>query len=214
MAGRTEIERPSGDLGRRLATRRARLGLSRQETAPSYLRHLEEHPGAAPHRGALLSLAAVLQTTVSELSGGATDLPRGLEQAARAPEFTELSTDACVSLLSTHGTGRIAVPTPSGPVVVPVNYSVVDGAIIYRTALGTTPSLASGRQVAFEVDRIDDAFSRGWSVLVRGPARTVTDPDEVRRLAECAHSRPWVGGERQLWVRVEPQAVTGRRIAV
>ena len=72
--------------------------------------------------------------------------------------------------------GRIAVPTVSGPVVVPVNYSVVEGAIVFRTEPGSTRSQASCRQVAFEVDRIDDAFISGWSVLIRGHARTVTVP--------------------------------------
>ena len=213
-------EHPLGDLGRRLATRRARLGLTRPETAtragvaPSYLKYLEELPGATPGRGTLLSLAAALETTVSDLTGGTAELPPGLEQAARSPEFTELSTGECRSLLGTHGVGRIAVSTDSGPVVVPVNYSVVDGAIVFRTASGTTPSSAVGHQVAFEVDRIDDAFSRGWSVLVRGRGRAVTDPDEARRLADAAHSGPWAGGERDLWVRVEMRTVTGRRITV
>ncbi|MGX9890977.1 pyridoxamine 5'-phosphate oxidase family protein [Streptomyces sp. NPDC002276] len=216
----TPAERPLGDLGRRLAGRRVQLGLTRPEAvaragmAPSYLKYLEEHPGAAPSRGAFLSLADVLETTVPELAGGAVDLPPGLEQAARSPEFTELGADERRSPLGTHGVGRIAVSTGSGPVAVPVNYSVVDHAIVFRTTFGTTPSLAVGRRVAFEVDRIDDAFSRGWSVLVRGRGRAVTDPDEARRLADSAHSTPWAGGERELWVRVEPQAVTGRRITV
>ncbi|MCX5336617.1 MULTISPECIES: pyridoxamine 5'-phosphate oxidase family protein [unclassified Streptomyces] len=216
----TTAERPLGDLGRRLATRRAQLGLTRQEAAtragmaPGYLKHLEEHPGAAPNRGTLLSLAAALLTTMAELTGGADDLPPGLEQASRSPELTELSTDECGSLLGTHGVGRIAVTTASGPVILPVNYSVVDGTIVFRTNSGATPSLASGQQVAFEVDRIDDAFSSGWSVLVRGPARTVTDADEARRLDEQAYSAPWAGGRRDLWVRIESHTVTGRRIAV
>jgi nitroimidazol reductase NimA-like FMN-containing flavoprotein (pyridoxamine 5'-phosphate oxidase superfamily)/DNA-binding XRE family transcriptional regulator len=216
----TQTERPAGDLGRRLALRRAQLGLTRRETAvlagvaPSYLRHLEEHPGAAPNRGTLLSLAAVLHTTVSDLAGAVADLPPGREQAARSPLFTELSNAECGHLLGTHGVGRLALTTVTGPVVVPVNYSVVDGVIVFRTASGTTPSLASGRRVAFEVDHIDEAFSRGWSVLVRGRARTVTDPDEARRLATRACSRPWAGGRRELWMRVEPQTITGRRITV
>ncbi|WP_406126997.1 helix-turn-helix domain-containing protein [Streptomyces sp. NBC_00989] len=216
----TAAEQPRGDLGRRLAARRAQLGLSRPETAnradmaPSYLKHLEEHPGAAPNRGALLRLAAVLETTLSHLSGGADHLPPGPEQAAPSAEFTELNTGECRSLLGTHGVGRIAVSTASGPVVVPVNYSVVDGAIVFRTAAGSTPSLAADHPVAFEVDRIDDAFSRGWSVLVRGRARRVTDPDEACRLAAGAHSGPWPGGGRELWVRVEPETVTGRRITL
>uniref|UniRef100_A0AAU3I725 Pyridoxamine 5'-phosphate oxidase family protein n=1 Tax=Streptomyces sp. NBC_01393 TaxID=2903851 RepID=A0AAU3I725_9ACTN len=209
---------PSGDLGRRLAARRARLGLTAEETAaragmaPSYVTHLEQHPGAAPGRGALLTLAAALRTTVSALTGGDADVPPGREQAGRAPEFTELSRAECAELLSTHGVGRLAVPAESGPVIVPVNYSVVDGAIVFRTARGATPSPASGCMVAFEVDRVDDTFSQGWSVLTRGYARTVTDTDEEHRLAKQAYSRPWSGGRRDMWVRIEPYAVTGRRI--
>ncbi|NUR00903.1 MAG: helix-turn-helix domain-containing protein [Streptomyces sp.] len=217
---RTAEEHALGDLGRRLAARRAELGLSRREAAtragmaPGYLQYLEEYSGAAPGPGVLLRLSQVLETTVRELTGGDTELPSGLGQASRSPDFTSLSVPECRALLSTHGVGRIAVPTVSRPVVVPVNYSVVDGAIVFRTEPGSTPSQASGCQVAFEVDRIDDAFSRGWSVLVRGHARTVTDPDEVRRLAEGARSEPWTGGHRDQWVRIDPLAITGRRITV
>ncbi|NUO43170.1 MAG: helix-turn-helix domain-containing protein [Streptomyces sp.] len=213
-------ERPLGDLGRRLAARRAQLGLTRQETAAragmasTYLKHLEEHPGAAPNKGTMLSLAAALETTVSELTGGVDDLPPGPQQAAPSPQFTELGLCECMALLGTHGVGRIAVSTASGPVIVPVNYTVVHSAIVFRTASGATPSLVSDHQVAFEVDRIDEAFSRGWSVLVRGPARTVTDHDETRWLDQRAYSAPWAGGHRDLWVCVEPHTVTGRRITV
>ncbi|WP_327319544.1 helix-turn-helix domain-containing protein [Streptomyces sp. NBC_01235] len=211
---------PSGDLGRRLAARRVQLGLTREETAaragmaPSYLAHLEQHPEARPGRGALLTLAAVLETTVSALTGGDADLPPGPGRAGRVPEFTELSRTECARLLSSHGVGRLAVSTAFGPVIVPVNYSVVDGAIVFRTAPGATPSLASGSPVAFEVDRIDDMFSQGWSVLVRGHARAVTDLGEEQRLAKAAYSGPWTGGRRDVWIRIEPYAVTGRRIAV
>ncbi|WP_340384280.1 pyridoxamine 5'-phosphate oxidase family protein [Streptomyces sp. SS7] len=209
---------PAGDLGRRLAARRAVLGLSLRETAeragmaPSYLAHLERHPGAAPNRGALLSLAGVLGTTVSALTGGHADLPPGTGQAGHTPDFTELTRTECGDLLATHGVGRLAVPTAQAPVIVPVNYSVVDGMIVFRTARGATPSLAVGCPVAFEVDRIDDVFSEGWSVLVRGHARMVTDLDEAQRLARQVHSAPWAGGRRDVWVRIQPYAVTGRRI--
>jgi nitroimidazol reductase NimA-like FMN-containing flavoprotein (pyridoxamine 5'-phosphate oxidase superfamily) len=209
---------PSGDLGRRLAARRSRLGRTAEETAaragmaPSYVTHLERHPDAAPGRGALLTLAAALQTTVSELTGGDADVPPGREQAGRAPEFTELSRAECRELLSTHGVGRVAVSTELGPAIVPVNYSVVDDTIVFRTARGATPALACGSLVAFEIDRVDDVFSQGWSVLARGYAREVTDSDEERRLAERAYSAPWAGGRRDMWVRVEPYALTGRRI--
>ncbi|MFE4667950.1 helix-turn-helix domain-containing protein [Streptomyces sp. NPDC056716] len=213
-------ERPLGDLGRRIASRRAHLGLTRDEVADragmaaSYVRYLEEHPGAAPDRGTLLGLAVALETTVPELTGGTADLPPGLGEAAPGAEFAELAEDESRSLLGSHGVGRIAVATGTGPVVVPVNYSVVDGAIVFRTAHDATPALAAGRRVAFEADRIDDAFSRGWSVLVRGRARTVTDPDEIRRLDAGAYSTPWAGGDRDLWISVDPAVITGRRISV
>ncbi|KOU61707.1 DNA-binding protein [Streptomyces sp. MMG1533] len=209
-----------GDLGRRIVARREQLGLNRTETAAragmaaNYLRHLEEHATAAPDGGVLLKLAGALETTVTDLTGGNVDLPPGRGQAARTPEFRELSTYECRALLSTHGVGRLALSTASGPVIVPVNYSVVDGAVVFRTAAGATPSLATGCRVAFEADHIDEVFSRGWSVLVRGHARTVTDPDEARRLAQRAYSTPWAGGRRDQWVRVDPIAVTGRRITV
>ncbi|MEU5095640.1 pyridoxamine 5'-phosphate oxidase family protein [Streptomyces sp. NPDC020996] len=210
----------AGDLGRRLARRRNRLGLSREETAaragvaPGYLQYLEEQPAAAPGTGTLLRLAEVLGTTITELTGGEADAPPGPGRAARHAEFTELSVQECRALLSTHGVGRIAVPTVEGPLVVPVNYSLVDGAIVFSTSPGTVPAQAAGCRVAFEVDRIDDVFSQGWSVLVRGLARTVTDPDEVRRLVEGSYSEPWAGGRREVWVRIELLALTGRRITV
>ncbi|GGR96450.1 hypothetical protein GCM10010269_39110 [Streptomyces humidus] len=211
---------PSGDLGRRLATRRAQLGLTREETAeradmaPGYLRHLEEHPDAAPSQSALLKLAGALETTLLALTGGDADRPPGPGLAGHSPSFTEMSRTECGDLLSSHGVGRLAVSTVHGPVIVPVNYSVVDGTIVFRTAQGATPSLAVGSPVAFEIDRIDDAFSQGWSVLVRGHARMVTDISEAHMLARRAYSTPWAGGRRDVWVRVEPYAVTGRRITV
>jgi nitroimidazol reductase NimA-like FMN-containing flavoprotein (pyridoxamine 5'-phosphate oxidase superfamily) len=212
--------RARGDLGRRITQRRTELGLSRQETAtragmaPAYLQYLEERPTADPGAGTLLRLAGALRTTVWHLTGGDTELPPGLGRAARTPRFTELTEAECRALLATHGVGRLAVPADTGPLVVPVNYQVADGAIVFRTQPGTTPAEAEGHQVAFEVDRIDEAFSEGWSVLVRGPARAVTDPDEAARLDEQAYTTPWAGGPRDMWLRIEPVAVTGRRITV
>lgn len=95
--------------------------------------------------------------------------------------------------MADHGVGRIGVRTPEGPAIVPVNYDVVDGAVVFRTAPGSAPSLAAGHETAFEVDRIDDALSRGWSVLVTGPAARVTDPETVRHLTARAYTTPWAG---------------------
>ncbi|QLJ02261.1 pyridoxamine 5'-phosphate oxidase family protein [Streptomyces sp. NEAU-sy36] len=209
---------PRSDLGRRLRRRRAELGLTREEVAAragmaeAYVAHLEEHSTAAPDSGTLLRLAGALRTTPRELGGGYAGLPAGLGQASRNPRLDELSEQECRELLSTHGVGRFSVSTEGAPVVLPVNYTVVDGAIVFRTREGSVLSEGFGREVAFEVDRVDDALSQGWSVLVHGTAQPVTDRAEAERLAERAYSEPWAGGERDLWVRIEPTALTGRRI--
>ncbi|MEU1453444.1 pyridoxamine 5'-phosphate oxidase family protein [Streptomyces avermitilis] len=110
--------------------------------------------------------------------------------------------------------GRTCTYTPTGPVIVPLNYSLVDGVVCFRTAADSEPAASAGSRVAFEVDHIDEALSQGWSVLVRGLAREVTDPDTLRRLEELEYTGPWAGGERDTWVCVDPVGITGRRIVV
>ncbi|MHC5700011.1 helix-turn-helix domain-containing protein [Streptomyces tirandamycinicus] len=205
------------DLGRRLAARREQLGLRRDDVAErsgaatSYIQYLEERP-AAPDAATLRHIAAALETTVADLAGGTADQPPGPGAALRGAELAKLDEAECRTLMSGHGVGRIGLLTPEGPAVVPVNY-VVDGAsVAFRTALGKVPSFAAGSEVAFEVDRIDDVFSRGWSVLAVGRARAVTDEESIRRLTALAPTAPWAGGSRDLWVELSPTRVTGRRI--
>jgi transcriptional regulator with XRE-family HTH domain len=206
-----------GDIGRRVAAERERQGLSREEAArraamaPSYLAYLEEQP-ADPTLATVIRLATALGTSVSALRGGGIDLPPGQGQALLNPRLDHLTLEECSALLSTHGVGRIAVSTPDGPAVVPVNYEVVDGTIAYRTAPDSAPAAAVGTEAAFEVDHVDEAMSQGWSVLAVGPARVVTEPDAVRRLSERAHTKPWPGGQREMWVSIRPTRITGRRI--
>ncbi|MFD7389076.1 DUF1918 domain-containing protein [Streptomyces sp. NPDC059852] len=207
-----------GDMGRRLVAERRRHGLSREETAararmsPDYLAYLEEHP-ADPTAATLTRLADALGTTATALRGGGMDLPPGQGHALLHPEVRELDPDECRTLLSTHGVGRVGVTESDGrPAIVPVNYEIVDDMIAFRTEPGSVAAAAVGTEAAFEVDHVDETMSLGWSVLAVGPANAVTDPDAARRLTESAHSMPWVGGERELWVMLRPERLTGRRI--
>ncbi|WP_327714362.1 pyridoxamine 5'-phosphate oxidase family protein [Streptomyces sp. NBC_00490] len=206
------------DFGRRLVQRRTELGLTLRETADragmsvNYLKYVEKSPAAAPGRNVLLQLAGALETTVTALTGGDTISPPGRGRAAGNPELTELDTEQCWSRLGTHGVGRVASATAEGPMILPVNYTVVDGAITFRTAADSAPAHVVGEQVAFEVDHIDETFGRGWSVLVRGRARGVTRPETLRRLANQAHSEPWAGGRRDVWVWVDVVGISGRAI--
>ncbi|MFC5801675.1 pyridoxamine 5'-phosphate oxidase family protein [Streptomyces formicae] len=207
-----------GDIGRRVAAERERQRLTRANVAaraamaPEYLAYLEERP-ADPSLGTLTRLAGAMGTSVEALRGGGIDRPPGQGQALHHPQLRELGPDECRARLSTHGVGRVAVTTSGGPAVVPVNYAVIDDAIAFRTAPDSVPAAAVGTDVAFEVDHLDEATSEGWSVLVVGPARVVTEPDAVRRLDGGAHTTPWAGGEREMWVSIRPQRLTGRRIS-
>ncbi|MEU6577565.1 pyridoxamine 5'-phosphate oxidase family protein [Streptomyces sp. NPDC046805] len=207
-----------GDIGRRVSVERHRQGLSREEAArrarmsSDYLAYLEERP-ADPTVATLVRLADALGTTVDALRGGGMDLPPGQGHALLHPQLHDLSPDECRALLSTHGVGRVAVSASDGrPAVVPVNYDVVDDAIVFRTAPDSVAAAAAETEVAFEVDHLDEALSQGWSVLAVGPANVVTDPDAVRRLAQHAYTTPWAGGEREMWVSIRPTSLTGRRI--
>ncbi|MDX3233112.1 helix-turn-helix domain-containing protein [Streptomyces sp. ME19-01-6] len=207
--------RGGGDIGRRVALRRRELGLSREDvaaragTAPGCLTYLEERP-AAPGAGFLLRLAAALDTTAAELQGRGA----GPGRETGHPALAELGPEECRGLLVTRGVGRISVSTSWGPAIVPVDYRVVDDAVVFRTAPDASPAAAAGSQVAFEVDHIDETLSGGWSVLVVGRARQITEPEAVRRLAGREYHRPWPGGSRDLWLRIDPTSVTGRRIRV
>ncbi|MGW3248925.1 helix-turn-helix domain-containing protein [Streptomyces sp. NPDC001070] len=211
-----------GDIGRRVAKRRDELGLSREEVAAragmatSYLRFIEEQSTAAPGPGTLGTLAAVLDTTVVALNGGEADLPPGrLGRASPHARLVELTPEECWSRLDRHGVGRVAVTTPGREAILPVNYNVVDRSIVFRTAPGSGPAEVTGTEVVFEVDHVDEALSQGWSVLVRGRARRVENPEVSQYLATQVYSGPWPGDDdRTVWVRIDVDGISGRRIDV
>jgi len=117
----------------------------------------------------------------------------------------EIPRDECLTLLRTMSIGRIAVASPGGPpLVVPINYAVDGGDVVFRTDPGTKLDLLRGLPVSFQVDLIDPFHRTGWSVLIQGMA-VETVPAEV-------DPRPWAEGPKQHWIRITPGALTGRRL--
>lgn len=208
-----------GDIGRRAATRRKQLGLSREEVAlraaaaPGYIEYVEEH-SAAPGISFMLRLANALDTTVEELTGATGDLPGGRARAAQQARLAELDEAESWELLGDHGVGRVALATGDGPVLLPLNYQVLDGEVMFSTAEHSPLASAEGTEIAFEADHIDDAFSRGWSVLLVGAVRAVTDEGTAQRLRDSAYSTPWAGEGREHVMVLAPRRVTGRKIIV
>jgi nitroimidazol reductase NimA-like FMN-containing flavoprotein (pyridoxamine 5'-phosphate oxidase superfamily) len=129
----------------------------------------------------------------------------------------ELDEAECLRLISPGGVGRIAYASRSGPAVLPVNYKLHDGAIVFRAAehgsldedLRTGITDAEFR-VAFEIDDFNLAKRQGWSVLIQGPAHHVTETERASALR--AGIDTWPPGERELFVRIIPSRITGRRI--
>ena len=206
-----------GDLSKRVARRRAELHLSKAQVAARagmslrYLEYVERYP-ARPGAAALRRLAAALQTTPAALLGAGAQAPPGYGRLAGPPVVTKLMPAECRRLIAAGGIGRIAFGTTSGPVVLPVNFAVVAGTIVIRTAEGTAVDGHADEQVAFEVDHIDEALSQGWSVVVRGRAHRVAHPAELQIVRRDAAIWPWPGGDRDVYVRIIPDTITGRRI--
>ena len=129
----------------------------------------------------------------------------------------ELDEDQCLELISEGGIGRIAYVGRFGPAVLPVNYELLDKAVVFRTAANgpldedlRTGIANADYKVAFEIDSIDLATRRGWSVLIQGPAHHLSGDE--RDAAGRVRVEPWAPGEREMMVRIVPSRITGRRV--
>ncbi|MFI0447495.1 pyridoxamine 5'-phosphate oxidase family protein [Actinomadura sp. 6N118] len=122
-----------------------------------------------------------------------------------------LAPEDCRALLAATPLGRIVFTDCALPAVQPVNYVLADGNVIIRTS--RTSRLATAVHdavVAFEIDDYDAAARIGWSVVVIGKARGVTDPGDVITLRALALDS-WGPGEREHYIRIHPQIISGRR---
>ena len=125
----------------------------------------------------------------------------------------ELSFAECLERLRDRNVGRIAVVIDDFPIVLPVNYRLVEASGRTWLALRTRPGNVIERapvHTAFEIDDIDSAKRGGWSVLVRGTIHHV-DPDAAA-FRDRFDPEPWLLVERDAWLVIEPFAITGRRL--
>ena len=133
-------------------------------------------------------------------------------RAARGAALRRLSPAECFDLLDPGGVGRVGFAAAAGIMMLPVNFGMRGKTIIFRTARDTLLALYANAPVIFEADRLDEALHEGWSVLLHGRAHEVTDEREVRRLEDTTRLEPWAGGARDVYVRITPTRISGRRI--
>jgi hypothetical protein len=121
---------------------------------------------------------------MSDGAGGSADQSTaGTGPAAQQPVLEPLDEAECLRLISPGGIGRLAYSGRYGLTVLPVNYKLHDGAIVFRTAQDgpTGEDLQTGiahakYQVAFQIDDFDLGMRQGWSVLIHGPAHHMSSP--------------------------------------
>lgn len=137
---------------------------------------------------------------------------------AMEPTVEQLTEEECLRLISPGGIGRVAFTGRYGLTVLPVNYRVHNGSVMFRTAhdIPTGEDLRTGivgaeYKVAFEIDAVDETTQEGWSVLIHGPAHHM-DTCAERETAEQVGIEPWVGWSRDDTVSITPTRITGRRI--
>jgi nitroimidazol reductase NimA-like FMN-containing flavoprotein (pyridoxamine 5'-phosphate oxidase superfamily) len=140
------------------------------------------------------------------------------QAAGGRPVLEQLDETECLRLIWAGGIGRIAYTGQYGLTVLPVNYKMHDGAILFRTAEDslTAEDLRTGirhseYRVAFEIDEFDIQAREGWSVLIQGPAHHLDSADE-RTSALAAGVEPWPGDAKEHFIRITPSRITGRRI--
>ncbi len=133
--------------------------------------------------------------------------------AIRGADFEELDREDCLALLRDEPVGRVALTARALPVVLPVNFALMEGDIVWRSAQGTKLNDASaGFVVAFEADHYDPERKLGWSVMIQGLAHVIEDAEELARARELPLESWALEGAADRYVRLVPNVVTGTRI--
>jgi nitroimidazol reductase NimA-like FMN-containing flavoprotein (pyridoxamine 5'-phosphate oxidase superfamily) len=129
-------------------------------------------------------------------------------------ELEELSPEECFELLARAHVGRLVYHDEIGAVAVPVNYALAGRDLIFRVEGGAKQAAMEEPTLAFEVDHVDEVDRSGWSVLIRGPGSEI----EIDRVPGLLHTlqrdfpTPWALGVHNVWLRITPQVVSGRRL--
>ncbi|QBF46220.1 pyridoxamine 5'-phosphate oxidase family protein [Janibacter limosus] len=121
----------------------------------------------------------------------------------------ELSRDECWELLRSNEFGRLAFHLMGEVHIVPINYASDHEVLLFRTSQGNKLlGVVMQSDVAFEIDGyVED---EAWSVIVRGDARVLEKRDDRER-AENSRLRSWIPTDKEVFVEIVPEEITGRR---
>jgi nitroimidazol reductase NimA-like FMN-containing flavoprotein (pyridoxamine 5'-phosphate oxidase superfamily) len=128
------------------------------------------------------------------------------------PNVEVLDEDECLRLLGGEPVGRIALTDRALPVVLPINFTLVDKTIVFATSPGLKLDAAKEGTVAcLEVDGFDRLTHGGWSVLATGRMTEIRDPERLEEARRLPLS-PWAITEPEHYVELPIELLSGRRI--
>lgn len=134
------------------------------------------------------------------------------EAAARgAAAARDLTRDECLEALTRTSLGRIAVSDGALPLILPVNYALEGGSVVFRTRQGGLLDRACRNTiVAFEVDDFEPLTGIGWSVVIVGVANVLYAGEWLRAMELGLTSAG--AAEGSVFVKVVPGTISGRAI--
>ncbi|MEW1961124.1 pyridoxamine 5'-phosphate oxidase family protein [Microbacterium sp. NPDC077644] len=125
--------------------------------------------------------------------------------------ISDLQEHECYELLSSTTVGRIGFVRDGQVHILPMNYRTTDRGLLLRTSSsGVLRRLAGDDSaVSFEVDFHDDLGGTGWSVLMHGTLRIVSEEEPPETQTPPS---PWAGPDRETPLRFTIDSITGRRV--
>jgi uncharacterized protein len=125
--------------------------------------------------------------------------------------MTVLSARECLELLRSTEVGRLVTISAEFPDVLPVNFVVDHGTVVFRTFEGSKlDGLTADRNVSFEADGYEPDAGYAWSVVIKGHAELLRTTDQRYDALELPLFG-WQVTPRHHFVRIEPVEISGRR---
>jgi nitroimidazol reductase NimA-like FMN-containing flavoprotein (pyridoxamine 5'-phosphate oxidase superfamily) len=127
--------------------------------------------------------------------------------------LNQLSRSTSLKLLGSVSIGRLVFTHEALPAIRPVNHLVEGESIVVRATAGAAITSAAGRDgavVAYEADEINPETQLGWSVIIVGTARLLTDEKAAARYR--ARLRPWISDAADDVITISADIVTGYRL--
>lgn len=122
---------------------------------------------------------------------------------------TYLDEQECWKRLQETEFGRLAYHLADEVHIAPINYAVDSGRIIFRTAEGSKLlGVVMNKDVAFEIDRVDNDTEVAWSVIARGAAQILEG--HAARDTDNLRLRPWVERQKYNVVAITVDEISGR----